>query len=396
MSWIVPFTHLTDIQRRAVQLSPERHRIFSGPPGSGKSIVLLHRAAYLRNQYQIPEERLRVFVYTNALKRYLCKEAHLVGLSPSVITTFDSWCLQMARKYLGRLDPSVDFPEVRSKLAAALERQADRRFLFDAVFVDEGQDLDEAAYRILVRVSAHITVCTDPNQQIYKNGSSDADIARWLGISPSRVAFLDAFRCSPLISQLASLYLAPGFSRDVFLRQVRQQQGEREMPVLFVAVSHEQERERLVRIGKTRLAKGEKVGVLVPSKSLIAPIREEANRHGVGTCSRGEEGDGTNLSILTYHSAKGLVFDSVLLPHVWEGAFRHGDDSAWERLLFVGITRARKWVYISTVSSPDSSLFAPLARLLTEPVVEVQWGAELASAQPRDKVSVGGSLRDLV
>ncbi len=396
MSWLVPFTHLTDVQRRAVQLSPERHRIFSGPPGSGKSIILLHRAAFLRDHYRIPEERLRVFVYTNALKRYLRQEAHLVGLSPSVITTFDSWCLQMARKYLGWLGPSVDFPEVRSKLAAALERQANRRLLFDAVFVDEGQDLDEAAYRILLRVSAHITVCTDPNQQIYKDGSSDADIARWLGISPSRVAFLDAFRCSPLISQLASLYLAPGFSRDVFLRQVRQQQGEREMPVLFVAVSHEQERERLVRIGKTRLAKGEKVGVLVPSKSLIAPIRKEANRHGVGTCSQGEEGDGANLSIFTYHSAKGLVFDSVLLPHVWEGAFRHGDNSAWERLLFVGITRARKWVYISTQAPPGSLLFAPLARLLTERVVEVQWGLEPASAEPPQRVEPGSSLRDLV
>jgi superfamily I DNA/RNA helicase len=291
----------------------------------------------------------------------------------------------------------VDFPKVRSELAAALERQANCRFLFDAVFVDEGQDLDGAAYRILLRVSAHITVCTDPNQQIYDNGSSDADIARWLGISPSRVAFLDAFRCSPLVSQLASLYLAPGYSRDVFLRQVRQQQGEREMPVLFVAVSHEQERERLVRIVKTRLAKGEKVGVLVPSKSFMTAIREEANHHGVGVSLQAPEQDErTNLSILTYHSAKGLVFDSVLLPHVWEGALRHGDSDAWERLLFVGITRARKWVYISTVSPSDRSLFTPLVRLLTERVVEVQWASELASAQPRAEGRLGGSLRDLV
>jgi superfamily I DNA/RNA helicase len=376
MGWLVPFVQLTDAQRRAVQLSPERHRIFSGPPGSGKSMVLLHRAAFLRDRFRIPEKSMAVFVYTKALRRYLRQEAPLLGLDPQTVNTFDSWCWHKAREIrvreAFRKDP--DFSTIREKLARFFE--AEKRVLFDAVLVDEGQDLDEPAYRILRTVARHVTVCTDPNQRIYDRGSSDGEIARWLGLDPSRVAFLDAFRCSPLVSQLASLYLASPESREQFLRQVRQGQGEREVPVLFVASSQGEERERVVSVAKTRLARGERVGILVPSKSFFRPLEQEAARQGLGIAAWEEaEGEGPGVVVLTYHAAKGLVFDSVLLPGIWPGALRHGDEGAWERLLFVGITRARRWVFLATQASPGSQLFAPLVRLSKSPVVEIQRGA---------------------
>src|SRR5262249_1673116 len=51
--------------------------------------------------------------------------------------------------------------------------------------------------------------------------------------------------------------------------------------------------------------------------------------------------------LLTYHSAKGLTFDSVLLPRLVPGSF--GKSTIPERkLLFVGATRATKWVFLST------------------------------------------------
>jgi len=336
-------------------------------------MVLLHRAASLRDRWRISPRTMAIFVYTKALRRYLRQEAPLLQLDPGIINTLDSWCWHKARELRIReaFRKNPDFPTIREKLAQLLEEQ--RQWLFDAVLVDEGQDLDEPAYRILRAVARHITVCTDANQRIYERGSSDEQIARWLGLDPSRVAFLDAFRCSPLVSQLAALYLANAAQRDEFLRQVRQGQGDREMPVLFVASSQLQERERVIDVAKTRLARGERVGVLVPSKGFFRPLQQEAARQGLGVAAWEEaEGDGPGVVVLTYHAAKGLVFDTVLLPGIWPGALRHGDETAWERLLFVGITRARKWVFLSTLALPGVQLFAPLVRLLKSPAVEIQ------------------------
>lgn len=277
MAWLVPFSELTETQRRAVQLAPDRRRVFSGPPGSGKSMVLLHRAAYLRDCYRIREDRMAIFVFTRALCRYLREAAPLLHLDPKRVQTFDSWCWHQAqaRGIRVRAGREPDFAALRQRLWQCLDGEINSR-LFDAVLVDEGQDLDRAAYGILMAMASHITVCVDPNQQIYQQGTSDADIAKLLGLNPSRISFLDAFRCSPLVSQLASFYLAPGFSREAFLRQVRQVQGEREMPVLFVAGSHAAEHQRLFAVAKTRLAKGERVGILIPSNSFKERLKREA------------------------------------------------------------------------------------------------------------------------
>ena len=69
----------------------------------------------------------------------------------------------------------------------------------------------------------------------------------------------------------------------------------------------------------------------------------------------GEEGGARGVNLLTYHRAKGLEFDAVFLPRLNEGElpFKRAqtDDALAEerRLLYVGITRARKHLYLSHV-----------------------------------------------
>ena len=59
--------------------------------------------------------------------------------------------------------------------------------------------------------------------------------------------------------------------------------------------------------------------------------------------------------IATYYSAKGLTFDSVLLPRLTESSFSWIEDSTRMRLFFVGIARATQWVYLSTVKGKEFS-----------------------------------------
>ncbi len=61
MTWLIPRDELTNEQGRAAELKPDEHRLILGSPGSGKTMVLLHRARYLADEYRVPPERYWVF-----------------------------------------------------------------------------------------------------------------------------------------------------------------------------------------------------------------------------------------------------------------------------------------------------------------------------------------------
>jgi len=65
------------------------------------------------------------------------------------------------------------------------------------------------------------------------------------------------------------------------------------------------------------------------------------------------EDSGRGVNLLTYHRAKGLEFDAVFLPRLVDGElpFRSGrakaDPQEERRLLYVGITRARRYLFLT-------------------------------------------------
>ncbi len=65
------------------------------------------------------------------------------------------------------------------------------------------------------------------------------------------------------------------------------------------------------------------------------------------------EHSGRGVNLLTYHRAKGLEFDAVFLPRLLDGElpFRSGrakaDPDEERRLLYVGITRARRYLFLT-------------------------------------------------
>jgi DNA helicase-2/ATP-dependent DNA helicase PcrA len=65
------------------------------------------------------------------------------------------------------------------------------------------------------------------------------------------------------------------------------------------------------------------------------------------------EHDGRGVNLLTYHRAKGLEFDAVFLPRLVDGElpFRSGrakaDPQEERRLLYVGITRSRRYLFLT-------------------------------------------------
>ena len=95
----------------------------------------------------------------------------------------------------------------------------------------------------------------------------------------------------------------------------------------------------------TLLGIAERVG----DEAGIAGFLEEMGRRA----AQEAEGTGGGVNLLTYHRAKGLEFDAVLLPAVEEGvlpirqASTPAEVAEERRLLYVGLTRARAHLWLS-------------------------------------------------
>lgn len=383
-SWLVPINELTPDQRRAVEQDTNGPKIIIGAPGSGKTMVLVHRAKYLQERFNISPERYHIFVYTNVLKDYIRADLSLLDIPESCVTTFDSWCVNYHRKNIGynlpKTNDITDFGAIKENVLDAVVSDPNSRDMFDYILVDEGQDLDVTSYAILKEISKHITVCMDHKQQIYDQRPEENEILQILGLKRRNVALLGAYRCCPYIVDLASELIDDEFEREAFINQSFTDYAGRLTPLIYNAKDFNDEFERLIEIIRDRQMKDKRIGILLPSKRYMHGIANDLVDRGlkieIQTKWEGEVGkldfNTTNPKLMTYYSAKGLTFDSVLLPRLSPEFFTRESGERLRRLLFVGITRATDWVYMSTVNGRELSLLKELKRLAQDRKVTIQ------------------------
>jgi superfamily I DNA/RNA helicase len=307
------------------------------------------------------------------LKEYIQAGCASLGIPLENVLTYDHWCRLYWERYFGRRMPwnavskQPDFDLVRREVARHVRET--RPDLYDFVLVDEGQDLDPEVFEILRLVAKHVTAVADHKQQIYERGSAEDEIARALGLSRRNTALLAAYRCSPYIVPLAAACIANAAERQVFTAQSQADAGTRETPVLYLAPDFVAERQRLADAVRQRMARGERVAILLPQKRQVHGFAEGLAEFGIDVeLQAGRDGNALDFNtdkpkLITYHSAKGLTFDSVLLPRLVNGSFGRVDEDRLRRLLFVAITRGTNWVYLSAVEGKEIDLLQPIRAL---------------------------------
>lgn len=174
---------------------------------------------------------------------------------------------------------------------------------------------------------------------------------------------MDAFRCTDYIVRIASQYLPDPGEREALLHQARAGPRDRETPLLYLAVDFDDERNRLLEVVRERQLTDRSIALLFPLNRQVEGFAQWLRKAGmeVETRKSGLEFDSARPKLLTIHSAKGLTFDSVLLPRMVEGSFPGALQARRERLLYVAITRATRWVYMSAVEGAE---IPELTRLL--------------------------------
>jgi superfamily I DNA/RNA helicase len=387
MGWLIPRDELTPDQIRALELRTNEHRVILGAPGSGKTQILLHRARYLSEELGIGPDRFHIFVYTKVLRAYIQDALAELGFPDDCVTTLDDWCVRMHKSYISPVLPRdgkwADFAAVRN----AVHRLVKGRTLFDFVLVDEGQDLNPEAFALIRGLAPHVTVAMDHKQQIYDEGSGEAEIIRALGLRRSNLTLLDAFRCCPYIVRIAAEFIPDPAEREAFLNQGRTKQTEIQTPLLYEAPDFEDEKARLIEVLRERQLVDRSIAILFPLKRQVEGFAEGLREEGIPVET--VKNDALDFStplpkLLTFHSAKGLTFDSVLMPRLVKNSFAGPMSKRTERLLYVGLTRATKWLYLSGTRGAMLPELDRIRSLSDEdpPVVTVQRERPVAVTPP--------------
>ena len=233
---------------------------------------------------------------------------------------------------------------------------------YDAVVIDEAQDLDPSALRLLVRLCDkpnRIFITADANQSIYGSGFTWSDVHEHLKLQGRTSILRVNYRSTREIGEAAQSYLSAGVLDHEQVERAYMNSGP--MPAVRAIRSGGEEVQLLSRFlpaaaKEFRLAIGA-CAVLCPTAKAGKAIAAELTQRGVeATFMPGQE---LNLSrpgvkVITLKSAKGLEFPIVTLAGF--------SDSGWytnvpttvpveereeflatdRRTMFVGMTRAMR------------------------------------------------------
>ena len=170
---------LDEAQARLALRLGSGHQIIKGPPGSGKTLVLVHRCRHL-SKYNPKVKKILLACYNIALVGYLKRllQEKGLGIGPGGIEVYHFY--ELCARILGE---DVHFENEESEYYDLVTQETLERVLegrsqagpFDAVLVDEGQDFDGDMLKILfnlLRPGGDLVISLDVYQDLYRRRAS--------------------------------------------------------------------------------------------------------------------------------------------------------------------------------------------------------------------------------
>jgi Nuclease-related domain len=195
-AWLNPPMHLEEHGRRDLTPEQRRHaqpadgrRRLRGVAGSGKSLVLAHRAAARAAR----GERVLVLTFNITLANYvrdLLRRATSYPHDMAIITHFHEFC-RLALDKANCPIPQHPIPQeyfetvLPDAVLGAVTDRVPESLRFDGIYIDEGQDFRrnwfELCTRFLCAENAEMLLVVDYAQNLYERESNWTDDMRGLG-----------------------------------------------------------------------------------------------------------------------------------------------------------------------------------------------------------------------
>ncbi len=348
--------------------------VITGPPGSGKTLVLAARARWLAQQH--PEWRIAVLCYNRLLVPYL--ESLVWGHANILVYTFGRFTTRLGVRV------SLDDEELAKQQVSRAIR--DLTPIFDAVVVDEWQDFMDAWTRLALAAvrpgRGGVVFAGDPLQALYRDGYGDAPLAG------HRVEIAELTRPYRSTRQILEVTSALDDTMDVRGRELALE-GK---PVDLVWAENTSELAAAVANDvQLLIVNGERepqqIGVLVTRKWTMGALVQALKRVHVPAVAvypnQVEQFDlgAPSVKVMTVHSAKGYEFEVVFLVGLENLADPDGTERSERegRAGYVGSTRAKDQLVLTY--SKENVYLDRIRALPAELVEQWVWPDDYTEAQ---------------
>lgn len=350
--WLPPETELEREQNDVLKKiwTESKNLFISGFPGSGKSVCLLYAVKTIKDKD--PNAKILFVEFTHSLIKMI-----KAALSDPELEKYKDGVEVITSEYFGR-----NYYQFRNQ---------------DFIIADEVQDISKDILYKMKNSAKRVIVGGDVNQSIYsflKGIEKPASIAELNeAIEPDKSELTIIHRLNKYIIHAINCFLP-----NMNILAGKTSMLKRHLPPYVIRhISKESEVKRTMEEAESARNGGKSVGILFPSHKNIEEfiniylryankpefdfannrvnnkpdygrLNEHLNKHGIklqsvtnGFGSFIERDD--CITICTYHSAKGLDFETLFLPF----CNKHIDSAEDAVLFMVAMTRCRDQLYIS-------------------------------------------------
>ncbi len=166
-TWWVSESQLDDKQRHIISLPLNQAHLIVGPPGSGKTNLLV-----LRGKYRTLAKRpnFKLIVFTRALREFIVAGTHKYRIPSNKIQTSHAFFREILREHDIRPPNAENFSKQRRLLVEQVAKIVQERKLqpmYDEILLDEAHDYWPEEVELFSKLARTIFAVVDRRQKIY-------------------------------------------------------------------------------------------------------------------------------------------------------------------------------------------------------------------------------------
>lgn len=345
-TWWVDESDLLPEQLKVLSEDLSKDLLLSGPPGSGKTNLLLLRANHL--MLAMPDAEFYIVCFTGLLKNFVRTGADLYLFPANRIITQRNLLEQVLGDHgrLPRRQLGESYEAREASLKAAMQdlmKTNGGRNSFPVLFIDEAQDYSDVDLDIFEYLAENLSCAADLRQGIYSAGSAGTP---WLESHDwdAPITLQYHYRVAPAILEIADKLMAGKFDHKPMLATHQYKGDPGTVEVVPGMALAEQVKAAVPKILKQLdVYPGQIIGVLVPRREDVEAVAsqligvDELAAKVTNAVSRDFD-PALPVWVSTVHSSKGLEFRCVhVVAAETMAAFREHE----RRAVFTAVTRAK-------------------------------------------------------